>query len=172
MPVAAAGIERVHYQGTQVRRGGRQSHRCGTVVAGEPDPNRSGAAYLEDFDSDQAIPVSLRETNWRFASAPQTADGLDPSLGIAEFNPDDAVQMTWQNLVPGPDGRTVQLRPQDIDSTIVLAGTGDQFETVLWTTFHADTAGGFVRDDRSSASARHIGSLAVLTCTSIRACEM
>ncbi len=121
------------------------------LAISKPDPNRSGAAYLEEFDSDQAIAVSLRETNWRFASAPQSTDGLDPSLGIGAFNPDDAVQMTWQNLVPGPDGRTVQLRPQDIDTTIVLAGSGDQFETVLWTTFHADTAGGFVRPDRSSA---------------------
>lgn len=123
----------------------------GEVAVSRPDPNRSGAAYLEEFEREVGTPVSLREQVWEFGSAPQRTDGVDPQLGFGPtFDPLDAVQLTWQNLVPDASFRPVQLRPQDIDSTIVLAGKGDQFETLMWLTFHADTAGGFVQRDNHS----------------------
>ncbi len=88
---------------------------------------------------------------WGFGSAPQRPDGLDPALGFAAgFDPADAVQLTWQNLVIDGSGHATQYRPQDIDSTVVLAGRGDQFETLLWLTLHADTAGGIVQRDNTA----------------------
>ncbi len=124
----------------------------GEVAVSKPDPNRSGAAYLEEFERDIGTPISLREQVWEFGSAPQRTDGLSPLLGFgATFDTLDAVQLTWQNLVPDAAFRPVQLRPQDIDSTIVLAGKGDQFETLMWLTFHADTAGGFVQRNNHSS---------------------
>ena len=121
------------------------------VAFSRPDPNRSGAAYLEEFEADVGTPLSLAETAWEFGSVPQRTDGLDPLLGFgAAFDPDDAVQLVWQNLVPTNEGRAFRMRPQDIDTTIVTAGRGDQFETGLFVTFHADTAGGLVRNDQSS----------------------
>lgn len=116
-----------------------------------PDPNRSGAAYLEEFEADVGTPLSLSELAWEFGSVPQRTDGLDPLLGFgATFDPEDAVQLVWQNLVPTNEGQPFRMRPQDIDTTIVTAGRGDQFETGLFITFHADTAGGLVLNDRSS----------------------
>jgi hypothetical protein len=113
------------------------------VAFSKPDPNRSGAAYLEEFESDVSAQVSLREQNWEFGSKPQRTDGVENIFGLA-FDSADAVQLTWQNLVAGPDGRAVEIRPQDIDTTFQFAGTGTQFETPLWMTLHADTAGGIV----------------------------
>ena len=119
----------------------------GELAFSKPDPNRSGAAYLEEFERDVGTPISLFEQLWEFGSAPQRADGLNPLLGFATgFDPADAVQLTWQNLVPNDAGKVAEWRPQDIDSTIVLAGRGDQFETVLWLGLQADTAGGFLRE--------------------------
>jgi hypothetical protein len=120
----------------------------GELAFSKPDPNRSGAAYLEEFERDVGTPISLFEQVWEFSSAPQQMDGVDPLLGFGGvFDPADATQLTWQNLVPNDAGHASRWRPQDIDSTIVLAGKGDQFETVLWLGLQADTAGGFPRSD-------------------------
>ncbi|MDH4348363.1 MAG: hypothetical protein OEW17_06120, partial [Gemmatimonadota bacterium] len=112
-----------------------------------PDPNRSGAAYLEEFEGDPGVPLSLRESVWEFGSVPQSTDGVQNTFGAA-FDPDDAVQLTWQNLVPEPGtGQPVQVRAQDIDPRIQVAGQQDQLETVLYMTLHPDTAGGQVRSN-------------------------
>jgi len=114
-----------------------------------PDPNRSGQAYLEEFEGDNGVPVSLRENLWEFSSKPQFADGVTQVVG-ASFDSADAVQMTWQNLIPNGTGGVVELRAKDIDPSIQVAGSADQLETVLYTTLHADTAGGIVQQNNHS----------------------
>ena len=69
----------------------------------KPDPNRSGQAYLEEFEGDAGVGVSLRETQWEFASMPQHGDGLEDIGFAGGFDRDDAVALTWQNLVPNAD---------------------------------------------------------------------
>lgn len=117
----------------------------------KPDPNRSGEAYLEEFESEAGLVVPMREAQWEFGSAPEDAGGLE-DIGFATFDPADAVQMVWQNLVPisSRDPRPIELRPQDIDPLIRLAGRGEQPEQVLFLTVHADTAGGVVQRDNTS----------------------
>ena len=114
-----------------------------------PDPNRSGQAYLEEFEGDNGVPVSLRENLWEFCSKPQFADGVTQVVGAA-FDTADAVQMTWQNLIPDGHGGVVELRAKDIDPSIQVAGSADQLETVLYITLHADTAGGIVEQNNHS----------------------
>ncbi len=110
----------------------------------KPDPNRSGQAYLEEFEGDPGVPLSLRETLWEFGSKPQFTDGVQNLFGAA-FDTTEAVQLTWQNLVPDPaTGSAAQLRARDIDNRIQVAGQQDQLETVLYMTLHPDTAGGQV----------------------------
>ncbi|MBA3556610.1 MAG: hypothetical protein H0W29_17910, partial [Gemmatimonadales bacterium] len=117
-----------------------------------PDPNRSGEAYLEEFESEAGLQVPLREAEWEFGSAPQTAAGLEDIGFAGGFIPQDAVALTWQNLVPrGPnDANPIELRPQDIDPAIRLAGRGEEPEPVLFITLHADTAGGIVQRNNAS----------------------
>jgi hypothetical protein len=117
----------------------------------KPDPNRSGAAYLEEFEGDAGIPVSLREAQWEFGSRPQQATGLEDIGFAGGFDRDDAVALTWQNLIPAP-GSTgpLELKPQDIDTLIRVAGQGEQSETVMYLTLHADTAGGIVQRNNAS----------------------
>ena len=116
-----------------------------------PDPNRSGQAYLEEFEGDAGIPVSLREGGWGYGSKPQSAAGVDNVVG-AQFDSADAVQLIWQNLIDDGSntGRAVELRARDIDPLIQVAGSQDQIETVMYMTLHADTAGGIVQRNRSS----------------------
>ena len=37
----------------------------------KPDPNRSGEAYLEEFETEAGLDVSLRGSSWEFGSRPQ-----------------------------------------------------------------------------------------------------
>ncbi len=116
-----------------------------------PDPNIAGLAYLEDFEGESAIPVSLLNSRWEYGSVPQSSVGVE-SLGFASgFDSLWAVQLAWQNLVPACSGcPPVELYPQDIDPTIRTNGQGSLNETVLYTTFHADTAGGMVQQNNRS----------------------
>ncbi|MEP6573131.1 MAG: cell surface protein SprA [Gemmatimonadota bacterium] len=123
----------------------------GEVALTHPDPNRSGQAYLEEFEGDAGIPVSLREGGWGYGSKPQSSAGVDNVVG-AQFDSADAVQLIWQNLIDDGSntGRAVELRARDIDPLIQVAGSQDQIETVMYMTLHADTAGGIVQRNRSS----------------------
>jgi hypothetical protein len=117
-----------------------------------PTPNRTGEAFLEEFENDQGIIISMRENAWQFGSLPQSAAGVE-SFGFATgFDSTDAVQLVWQNLIPNAS-RTgaLELRATDIDTNIVIqGGTTVGTETAMFLTFHADTAGGVVgRDNRS-----------------------
>ena len=69
---------------------------------------------------------ALRETQWEFGSPPQESTGLEDIGFLGGFDPEDAVALTWQNLVPGPDGQAQDLRARDIDPLIRVAGRGDE----------------------------------------------
>ena len=117
----------------------------------KPDPNRSGQAYLEEFEAEAGIPISLSETAWEFGSRPQQADGVGDVVG-GTFDQEDAVALTWQNLVPISTGsaQPVELFAQDIDTLIRVAGRSQTQETAMYLTLHADTAGGVVQRNNAS----------------------
>ncbi|MBA3497526.1 MAG: cell surface protein SprA, partial [Gemmatimonadales bacterium] len=121
------------------------------VAFTKPDPNRSGEAYLEEFEGDAGLGVSLRESQWEFGSRPQQATGLEDIGFAGGFDNDDAVALTWQNLVPERGTNAVlERRPQDIDTLIRIAGRGEDPETIMYLTLHADTAGGIVQVNNAS----------------------
>jgi hypothetical protein len=122
----------------------------GEVAFTRPDPNRTGQAYLEEFEAEAGVQVSLGEQAWGFGSMPQSAEGVDDIANAGGFQRDDAVALTWQNLVPTAAGQAVELRPQDIDTLLRITRSNDQRETALFFTLHADTAGGVVQRNRSS----------------------
>ncbi len=116
----------------------------GEVAVSNPNPNATGIAYVEDFQQESAFKVSLVEREYQLGSMPASGLGLPPNyLGAGgEFSDQDAVPLVWQNLVRTPGGEVLEFRPQDIDSTIVLTGTGIAVEPVLWLTLKPDTVGG------------------------------
>jgi len=115
----------------------------GEVALSAPNSNRTGAAYIEDFEGEAAFPITLTERLFQVGSVPASGLGLPAThLGsTGGFDADDAVPLVWQNLVQS--GNTaLQFRPQDIDSTIALVGQGITVETLLWLTLKPDTVGG------------------------------
>jgi hypothetical protein len=116
------------------------------LAASRPSPNELGVAYVETFEGEAGQFLSLAEGAWELGSRPASPRGLDvagvdPVGGLFD---QDAVALTWQNLVPAADGRIVQILPQEIDPSIRTQGTGRTAETVLWLAVHADTVGGLV----------------------------
>ena len=114
------------------------------VATSRPSPNVVGVAYVETFEGEAGLFLPLGENQWEYGSRPGSAHGLtgtgiDPVLG---FSDNDAVPLTWQNLIPTAGGQTFQLRSQDIDPSILVQGTGQASETVLWMALHPDTLGG------------------------------
>ncbi len=117
----------------------------GELAFSRPDPNRSGEAFLEEFENDGGRQLSLAELAWIAGSRPTSTASLD-ALGLgANFDLADAVQLIWQNLLPNGKGGVVEIAPQDIDSLIATTSSRIQaLETVMYMTLHADTAGGQV----------------------------
>ena len=115
----------------------------GEVAVSRPGSNQSGVAYVEDFEREPSTRVRLAERAFQLGSSPSSGRGLPSThLGVSGgFEATDAVPLVWQNLILGPDG-LVQFGPKDIDSTIILTGTGISVETTLWLSLKPDTIGG------------------------------
>jgi hypothetical protein len=115
----------------------------GEVAVSKPGSNQRGVAYVEDFEREPSSRVRLAERSFQLGSAPSSGRGLPAThLGVGGgFEPTDGVPLVWQNLIRGPEG-LVQFGPQDIDSTIILTGTGISVETTLWLSLKPDTIGG------------------------------
>ncbi len=115
----------------------------GELAVSRPGSNQRGVAYVEDFEREPSTRVRLAERAFQLGSAPTSGRGLPTThLGAGGgFDATDAVPLVWQNLIRGPEG-LVQFGPQDIDSTIILTGTGISVETTLWLSLKPDTIGG------------------------------
>ena len=115
----------------------------GEIAVSRPSANQRGVAYVEDFEREPSNRLRLAERAFQLGSAPSSGRGLPAThLSLSgHFEPADAVPLVWQNLIRGPEG-LVQFGPQDIDSTIILTGTGISVETTLWLSLKPDTIGG------------------------------
>ncbi|UCG86790.1 MAG: cell surface protein SprA [Gemmatimonadota bacterium] len=116
----------------------------GEVAVSLPNSNRSGVAYVEDFETAPSTRVNLSEGAFQLAAAPTSGRGLPLEYldASGNFDPGQAVPLVWQNLIRSSTGGLVQFTARDIDSTIVLSGSGVSIETALWLTLKPDTVGG------------------------------
>jgi hypothetical protein len=115
----------------------------GEVAVSLPNSNRSGVAYIEDFETTPSTGLNLSEGAYQFSSVPSSGLGLPPEYldPTGNFNSTEAVPLVWQNLVRTAN-EIVQFTSDQIDSSIVLSGSGVSLETVLWMTLLPDTVGG------------------------------
>jgi hypothetical protein len=116
----------------------------GEVAVSRPNANQAGQAYVETFETAQGSrAISLNEQSFQLGSRPGSGRGL-PAAELAadgSFDSTDAVPLVWQNGV-SIDNQPVEFQPRDIDSSIVLTGTAQQVERVLWLSLEPDTVGG------------------------------
>jgi len=116
----------------------------GEVAVSRPNPNPTGQAYLENFEGQAYTSISLLQNRFQLGSAPSSGLGL-PATDLSSsggFAPIDAVPLIWQNTVQLANNDALQFTPNEIDSTIVLTGAAQTYETVLWLSLKPDTIGG------------------------------
>jgi len=101
----------------------------GEMALSLPNPNTEEDVYLDDFDSTDELPLSLRQREWHLGSAPEEMDG---AMGILppELNGGNAGQLVWQDtwILQGPSGDSLGVFEgyfprRDIDRQINIAGT-------------------------------------------------
>ncbi len=129
----------------------------GEFATSRPHPYGGGNAYLETFETEGGIAVSLLESSWRTGSQPAIG-GAGPTVGTAayDFPIDSAATLAWQNIgtVVDPVTRNVrftQLYTEQIDTLFVFTG-GQAFrspETVLWQTLYPSNVAGQLRPGRT-----------------------
>jgi len=94
-----------------------------------PNPNLSGDAFLDDFDTGDERRISLLASNWHLGSAPAFPDGV-PTLASTGFGAEEALPLVWQHnwVEVGPAGDSIGVFEgffprSEIDRQINLTGT-------------------------------------------------
>ena len=101
----------------------------GEIATSRPQPNAAGQAYVESFEGEGGIPLSLSELAWRAGSQPAVPSGAVDVAGVPfDFDTSTSTTIAWQNLAaqfnPATGGfNPVQFFPEDIDTTLTFAGS-------------------------------------------------
>ncbi len=116
----------------------------GEIAVSRPNPNRTGQAYLEEFETQSATSIDLNEQKFQLGSRPSSGHGVPAThlSPLGEFDTNDAVTFVWQNAIEKLNGEPFEVSPEEIDSSIVLTGASRPNETLLWMTLKEDSIGG------------------------------
>ncbi|HKC80897.1 MAG TPA: cell surface protein SprA, partial [Gemmatimonadaceae bacterium] len=112
-------------------------------AASRPQTNASQQAYLESFEGEGGIPVSLSDPQWYFSSQPALGARIPLRFGAGVFDLPRAATLAWQSVGADVEGHNVQYRIDEIDPLVSQAGTGvGGSETLLWLTLYPLSVGG------------------------------
>jgi hypothetical protein len=105
----------------------------GEIAMSAPNPNRNGAAYLDDFEGADEIGLDLRRQQWRLGSRPNTPEGDDGTLPPLDAS--TAARLVWQHDISQDGNVAGSLLPRrDIDNQINVAGNSLP-EPAMWISF-------------------------------------
>jgi Motility related/secretion protein len=101
----------------------------GEAAVSLPNPNTKGAAFVDDFDAADELPVSLLSSDWVLGAAPASTDGAQDVLPPVLDAP-SAAPLVWQHswVVETAFGDSVGVQEgfyphQDIDQNIKVTGS-------------------------------------------------
>lgn len=119
----------------------------GEFATSRPRPNSAGQAYIESFEGEGGITVTLDDRNWYYGSAPYPGPRLEARFGNGVFDFDRAATMTWQTNIVNADGDPVVYRLETIDPQTRQTGGVSLPEPVLWMTLFPRSIGGLSTGD-------------------------
>ncbi len=121
----------------------------------KPQPNSAGQAYIESFEADAGITISLQENSWYFSSRPVTGTVLSPMVGADPFTVNRASTLVFQNNAFDVAGNVRTFTPEQIDPAVRIQGSGIQSpEQILWMTLYPLRTGGVFDFDPSNGQRR------------------
>lgn len=115
----------------------------GEFAASRPKPNAAGQAYIESFEGEGGINVSLADPQWYYSSQPSIGRQIPSRYGADVFSLSRASTMAWQSEGLDLAGNAVRYRIEDIDPLTNIVGAGlSGFEQLLWMTLYPLSVGG------------------------------
>ena len=115
----------------------------GEFAMSKPQPNSAGQAYIESFEGDAGVAVSLSEGAWYYGSRPALGSVLPGLLGASTLNLNRAGTLAYQNNGVNGAGNFVQYSLNQIDPAVRDTGNGVRgAEQLLWMTLYPLHTGG------------------------------
>ena len=115
----------------------------GEFAMSKPQPNSAGQAYIEAFEGDAGVGISMSEVAWYYSSRPALGSVLPGLLGASAFNLNRAGTLAFQNNGVDTVGNFVQFSIDQIDPSVRITGSGIQTpEQLLWMTLYPLRTGG------------------------------
>jgi hypothetical protein len=113
------------------------------LAASRPQTNASQQAYLESFEGEGGLSVSLADPQWYFSSQPALGLKVPARFGAGVFDLTRAATIAWQTNGVDADGKAVRYRIDQIDPLVAQVGTGFAGpEELLWLTLYPLSVGG------------------------------
>ncbi len=113
------------------------------IAASRPETNASQQAYLESFEGEGGLPISLSDPQWYSSSQPALGTRIPARFGATVFDLARATTLAWQSNGADADGRAIQYRIDQIDTAVAQSGTGFSGpEPLLWLTLYPLSIGG------------------------------
>ncbi|MEQ1693510.1 MAG: cell surface protein SprA, partial [Gemmatimonas sp.] len=115
----------------------------GEFAMSKPQPNSAGQAYVESFEGDAGLGISLSEAAWYVSSRPALGSVLPGLIGASTLNLNRAGTIAYQNNGVDGVGNYVQYSINQIDPAVRDTGGGIQpAEQLLWMTLYPLRTGG------------------------------
>ncbi len=119
----------------------------GEFAASRPKPNAAGQAYLESFEGEGGLQVSLLDNQWYYSSQPALGSTFPQRFGSGALDIDRASTMAWQSDGLDAAGAAVRYTIEEIDPLTNLIGPGVSApEQLLWMTLYPIAIGGLRGD--------------------------
>ena len=132
----------------------------GEFATSRPQASGSTQAYVESFEGESGVTVSLFDQNWSLSSQPADGHLLPKRYGPNPFDTRRAATIAYQNFGTSLRGAPVIVRADSIDPNAALAGIGTSIsptEQLLWLTLYPLSIGGRY-DPASRTYAWNVGS--------------
>jgi len=115
----------------------------GEFAVSRPRLNAGGQAFLESFEGEGGVTVSLSDVHWYYSSRPSLGARLPALVGAPTLDLSRATTLAWQTNGTNRFGEQVQFTIEDIDPQTTIVGSGVSApETLLWLTLYPLSIGG------------------------------
>lgn len=110
----------------------------GEFATSLPRPHEEGQAYIETFEGERGVTISLGDPAWYYSSRPlptayTAANGFDLTR---------AATLVWQSVPLSNEGNEIVFTLQQIDTLFRTVGQGFAIEPMLWLTLYPLDIGG------------------------------
>ncbi len=116
----------------------------GEIATSRPQVNTNGQAYVESFEGESGITVSLSDQAWALSSQPADGRAVVQRYGANPFDLNRAATIAFQNNGLAIGGNNVLVPRDSIDRNENTAGLGgiSSYEQLLWLTLYPLSIGG------------------------------